>query len=120
MVRTILAALLLCVAISCSDSGDDPEPRVCTEVEFECADHSCIPLEETCDGSAQCPDESDEGGGTCAVCDDGQEACDDGTCIDESDLCDGAPQCADASDEDPELCADYCPGDLSDDGSCME
>ena len=68
MTRTLLAALIVSIAIACSDSDDDPEPRDCTEVELECADHTCIPLEEACDGSEQCPDGSDEGGGLCAIC----------------------------------------------------
>lgn len=34
-------------------------PR-CSSNEFECRDQSCIPLSRKCDGSADCPDRSDE------------------------------------------------------------
>src|SRR5689334_7883818 len=112
MQRAVLLSLVLtAAAIACSDDEADP-PRVCTEVELECADGGCIPLEEACDGTEQCSDGSDEGGAICAGCEDDQEACDDGTCIGAEELCDGTPQCPDLSDEDAEFCADYCPGEL--------
>jgi hypothetical protein len=36
-----------------------PAPR-CSSSEFECRDRSCIPILRKCDGSADCPDRSDE------------------------------------------------------------
>ncbi|CAG2191060.1 unnamed protein product [Mytilus edulis] len=70
--------------------------------EFECKKGStCIPVEERCDGIANCLDGSDECG------------CDD-NCTSEADKCNGYADCADGSDEDSTMCSTFnCPSGSS-------
>ncbi|KAG8559732.1 hypothetical protein GDO81_017431 [Engystomops pustulosus] len=76
----------------------------CTSSDFRCASGRCIPISWKCDGSADCPDNSDEHGCPPRSCAADQFRCGDGECITRSWVCDDDEDCDDASDE------QHCPG----------
>lgn len=73
----------------------------------------CVPIEDVCDGSSDCPDDSDESsaaGGPCEniECNENQHKCDNNRCIAKYWLCDGEKDCLDGSDENSEFCTGNC------------
>ena len=87
----------------CMDPGPGGPAGACAEGDFTCASGACLPAEQRCDGTAQCPDRDDED-----ACDEPDEngcpanqfACDDGTCVPEDWRCDGEyVDCSGGEDE---------------------
>ena len=93
--------------LACSDTcefdttactNDDPTPT-CGTGEFTCADASCIPTTQVCNGSADClrgEDEQNCGGRECQP---DEYACADETCVPGTALCNGSLDCAGGEDE---------------------
>jgi hypothetical protein len=90
----------------CDDSSDCPDSTDelgcgfdCLDIEFACADGSCIPRGWRCDGGPDCPDGEDER--SCAfVCPPSELACpDEERCLPPDLVCDGDEDCADGTDE---------------------
>ncbi|XP_076313100.1 LDL receptor protein 1 isoform X3 [Tachypleus tridentatus] len=73
----------------------------CTDSEFECGTGVCIPFQLTCDGIAECPDESDENINYCATrtCHTGFFHCSNNRCVSNKLVCDKEDNCGDYSDE---------------------
>jgi hypothetical protein len=79
-------------------NNDNPNPG-CTTGEFTCADGSCIPNDQLCNGSADCLRGEDEQ--SCSVrCQAGEFTCADDTCIPTAAICNGDADCAGGEDED--------------------
>jgi hypothetical protein len=85
-------------APDCTDGSDESN---CQQLmQYECADHTVLPLNALCDGKYQCPDRTDE---QCAGW--GYWKCYDGKRFVAIALaCDGAMDCGDGSDELPAAC----------------
>ncbi|KAH8384977.1 hypothetical protein KR093_003920, partial [Drosophila rubida] len=116
-----LAEELICNGIENCPGGEDERqcsgghmmdfgPRNCSQYEYMCQDHSCIPLDFMCDGKSDCSDNSDEIAGckqSTASCSAGHHLCNNGRCLQRKQwLCDGVDDCGDGSDERdcPDLC----------------
>ncbi|KAH8319608.1 hypothetical protein KR074_002211 [Drosophila pseudoananassae] len=71
-----------------------------------CASGDCIPLDQLCDGTANCQDVSDETKALCQKvwCPGYSFRCSYGACIASSAVCDGIMDCVDGSDEERWLC----------------
>lgn len=80
--------------------------RCQSATEFRCDSGKCIPIDNECDGIAQCPDGSDETERRCEnqLCSNYAFRCDYGACVSGEDKCNRKKDCADGSDETPELC----------------
>ncbi|XP_034474850.1 putative vitellogenin receptor isoform X1 [Drosophila innubila] len=114
-----LAAELMCNGIENCPGGEDEHhcpgrissfgQRNCSQFEYMCQDHSCIPLDFMCDGKPHCDDNSDELAGckqSSASCTSGH-LCANGRCLQRKQwLCDGVDDCGDNSDE--RDCANLC------------
>ena len=115
---------MLCVFVahSCACVSEASTISTCTGVSFQCGSGACIPMSRRCDGTPDCPDQSDEKNcdqnnattspttlATAAVqnltltsgCGEHEFQCksDVPACIHWSLRCDNAPDCRDQSDE---------------------
>ncbi|XP_069676734.1 low-density lipoprotein receptor-related protein 1 isoform X1 [Periplaneta americana] len=73
----------------------------CNEQEFRCSAGGCIPYHLTCDGVANCEDESDEDPHYCALrmCPPGFFQCQNNRCMPNNRVCNHMNDCGDLSDE---------------------
>ncbi|XP_028846293.1 low-density lipoprotein receptor-related protein 2a isoform X3 [Denticeps clupeoides] len=87
------ALLLVLSSLHCHSQG-------CETGQFRCGTGRCIPQGWRCDGTADCPDDSDEAGCPHATCEETQFKClSDGECIPRLWMCDDEDDCEDGSDE---------------------
>lgn len=107
------SAFIVMIIGSCVECGVVKELNTeCSDLEYRCADGTCVRLSALCDGVADCPQHEDEA--QCALgrysreasssCSKEEWRCRSGECVSFDSKCDGLRQCADGSDETHALC----------------